>query len=142
MAAGLAQAQESRAAWTRPDLVHCIAQHLPDYAIGWDREPAWQLLEELTAQAPTGEAGEEVCWLGALEWPHVPDTLRGADGESIYRVHRGERYATRAQLPVEEQLFAGAIRGAPYLARDRSAALRGADFGQVQMQLHAGAAGG
>jgi hypothetical protein len=36
MAAGLAQAQESRAAWTRPDLVHCIGQHLPDHAIGRD----------------------------------------------------------------------------------------------------------
>jgi len=36
MAAGLAQAQESRAAWTRADLIHCIGQNLPDHAIGRD----------------------------------------------------------------------------------------------------------
>jgi conjugative relaxase-like TrwC/TraI family protein len=59
MAAGLAQAQESRAAWTRADLVHCIGQILPDDAIGQDQKHAWQLLEELTARALAGEAGEE-----------------------------------------------------------------------------------
>ena len=34
MAAGLARAQEARAAWTRGDLLHCIGQHLPDHAAG------------------------------------------------------------------------------------------------------------
>src|SRR5439155_14661091 len=63
MAAGLAQAQESRAAWTRADLVHHIAQHLPDHAIGRDQEHAWQLLEQLTERALAGQAGEEVCRL-------------------------------------------------------------------------------
>ena len=48
----------------------------------------------------------EVCRLDAPEWPHVPGTLRRADGESIYRAHGGERYATRAQLSMEEQLLA------------------------------------
>lgn len=42
-AAGLAQAQESHAAWTRADLVHCISQHLPDHAVGRDQEHACQL---------------------------------------------------------------------------------------------------
>jgi conjugative relaxase-like TrwC/TraI family protein len=58
MAAGLAQAQESRAAWTRAALVHCIGQHLPDHAIGRDQEHAWWLLEDLTARALSGQAGE------------------------------------------------------------------------------------
>jgi hypothetical protein len=143
MAAGLPQAQESRAAWTHPDLVHCIAQHLPDHAISQDQEHAWQLLEELTARALAGDAGEEVCRLDAPEWPRVPDSLRRANGESVYRARGGELYATRAQPSMEEQLLADAQSGgAPYLARDRSAALLGADLGQLQTQLHAGAAGG
>jgi TrwC relaxase len=108
MAAGLAQVQESRAAWTRADLVHRIAQHLPDQATGRDQEHAWQLLEQLTDQALTGEAGEEVLRLDAPEWPRVPDSLRRANGESIYLAHGGELYATRAQLSMEEQLLADA----------------------------------
>ena len=72
-----------------------------------------------------------------------PETLRRADGESIHRAHGGERYATRAQLSMEEQLLADAqSEGAPHPARDRSAALHGADLGQLQTQLHAGTAGG
>ena len=65
MAGGLAQAQEARAAWTRADLVHCIAQNLPDHAIGHGQAHAWQLLDELTARALTGQAGEQVCRLDA-----------------------------------------------------------------------------
>src|SRR5262249_5914920 len=44
MAAGLARAQEAKAAWTRAGLVQCIGQHLPDHAIGRDQEHAWQML--------------------------------------------------------------------------------------------------
>jgi conjugative relaxase-like TrwC/TraI family protein len=140
MAAGLAQAQESRAAWTRADLVHRIGQNLPDHATGRDQEHAWQILNELTDQAIAGEAGEEVCRLDAPEWPRVPESLRRADGESIYRAHGGELYSTRAQLSMEEQLLADAqAEGAPCVARDRAAALLGADLAQLQTQLHAGA---
>ncbi len=42
MAAGLGQAQEARAAWTRGDLLHCIGQHLPDHAAGRDQAHAWK----------------------------------------------------------------------------------------------------
>jgi conjugative relaxase-like TrwC/TraI family protein len=140
MAAGLAQAQESRAAWTRADLVHSIGQSLPDHAIGQDQQHAWQLLEELTTRALAGQAGEQVCRLDAPEWPRVPDSLRRANGESIYRAHGGELYATRAQLSLEEQLLADArAEGAPHLAREQAAALLGADLAQLQTQLYAGA---
>jgi conjugative relaxase-like TrwC/TraI family protein len=140
MAAGLAQAQESRAAWTHADLVHCIAQNLPDHAVGQDQEHAWQLLQELTGRALAGQAGEEVCRLDAPEWPRVPDSLRRANGESVYRAHGGERYATRAQLSMEQHLLADAqAEGAPHLVREQAAALLGADLAQLQAQLHAGA---
>jgi conjugative relaxase-like TrwC/TraI family protein len=139
MAAGLAHAQESRAAWTRADLVHCISRHLPDHAIGRDQEHAWQLLEELTGRAIAGQAGEEVLRLDAPEWPRVPDTLRRANGEPIYRPHGCELYATRAQLSMEQQLVADAqSEGAPHLAREQAAVLLGADLAQLEAQLRAG----
>jgi ATP-dependent exoDNAse (exonuclease V) alpha subunit len=138
MAGGLAQAQEARAAWTRADLVHCIAQNLPDHAIGQGQAHAWQLLDELTARALTGQAGEQVCRLDAPEWPRVPDSLRRANGESIYRAHGGERYATRAQLSMEEQLLADAqAEAAPHLAREQAAALLGAELAQLDADAHA-----
>ena len=43
MPAGLAQAQEARAAWTRADLIHCIGQHLPDRALGRNQQHVWAL---------------------------------------------------------------------------------------------------
>jgi conjugative relaxase-like TrwC/TraI family protein len=136
MAAGLAQAQESRAAWTRADLIHCIGQNLPDHATGRDQEHAWQMLEGLAGRALAGEAGQEVLRLDAPEWPRVPGALRRQDGESIYRAHGTELYATRAQLSLEEQLLAGAqAEGAPHLAREQAAALLGADLVHLEAQL-------
>lgn len=89
----------------------------------------------------TGWGG--VAALDAPEWLHVPETFRRADGESIYREHSRERYATRAQLSMNERLLADAqSEGTAHLARDRSAALPDADLGQLQARLYAGAAGG
>src|SRR5262249_39862933 len=141
MAAGLAQAQDAKAAWTRAGLLHCISQHLPDHAIGHNQEHAWRYLEQLTDRAIAGEAGEEVLRLDAPEWPRVPDSLRRADGASIYRAHGCEVYATRAQLAMEEQLLADAqAEAAPRLARELAARLLSADLAQLDAQLRAGAA--
>lgn len=138
MAAGLAQAQESRAAWGRADLIHCIAQHLPDHATGQSQEDAWEILGNLTDRALAGEAGENVLRLDAPEWPRVPDSLRRASGESIYRPHGTELYATRTQLSMEDQLLAQARQeSAPHLPREQAAALLGADLTQLEAQLHA-----
>ncbi len=142
MAAGLAQAQEARAAFTRADLVHCIGRHLPDHAAGRDQDHAWQYLEHLTDRAIAGQAGEDVLRLDAPEWPRVPSSLRRADGESMYRAHGGELYATRAQLSMEAQLLADAqAEAAPHLARDLAAGLLGADPAQLDAQLRADAPG-
>jgi len=138
MAAGLARAQEARAAWTRADLVHCIGQHLPDHAIGQNQQHAWRILESLADRALAGDAGEDVLRLDAPEWPRVPDFLRRADGQSIYRAHGTERYATRAQLSMEAQLLADAqAETAPHLEPEQAAALLGADPAQLQAQLSA-----
>jgi hypothetical protein len=97
MAAGLAQ--EALTAWSRADLIHCIGQHLPDHTLGRDQVHASVLLEQVADRAI---AGEEVLGLDALEWPRVPNTLRRADGQIIYRVHGGELYATRASQAFAE----------------------------------------
>ena len=56
--------------------------------------------------------------LSAPEWPRVPDGLRRADGESVFRPHGAERYASQAQLTLEERLLAQAQEpGAPHLDR-------------------------
>jgi integrase len=67
------------------------------------------------------------------------DSLCRANGESIYRAHGCELYATRAQLSLEQQLLADAqAESAPHLARDQAAALLGADLAQLETQVHAG----
>jgi ATP-dependent exoDNAse (exonuclease V) alpha subunit len=140
MAAGLAQAQEANAAWTRADLVHFIGQHLPDHAAGRDQEHAWRLLENLTGRALAGQAGEDVLRLDAPEWPCVPDSLRRADGQSIYKPHGAELYATRTQLSLEQQLIAEAqAEGAPHLPPEAGAQLLGADLTHLETQLRADA---
>jgi conjugative relaxase-like TrwC/TraI family protein len=140
MAAGLAHAQEAKTAWTRADLVHCVGQHLPDQAVGQDQTHAWQYLSQLADRAVAGEAGAEVLRLDAPEWPCVPDSLRRADGESIYRAHGSELYATRTQLSMEEQLLADAqAEAAPCLARELAARLLGADLAQLDAQINAAA---
>ena len=98
------------------------------------------MLEDLANRAIAGQAGEEVLRLDAPEWPRVPDSLRRANGESIYRPHGTELYATRAQLSMEEQLLADAqADGAPHLARDQAATLLGAELAQLETQLRADA---
>jgi conjugative relaxase-like TrwC/TraI family protein len=140
MAAGLAKAQEANAAWTRADLVHCIGQNLPDHTTGRDQEHAWQLLENLTDRTLAGQAGEDVLRLDAPEWPCVPDNLRRANGQSIYRPHGAELYATRTQLSLEQQLIAEAqAEGAPHLCPEAAAQLLGADLTHLQTQLRADA---
>ena len=108
MAAGLANLQEAQSAWTRYDLIRSIGEALPDHVVGADQDSAWRHLERLADRCLAGEAGEEVVRLSAPEWPPVPESLRRADGESIYRPHGAEQYATRAHLSMEEQLVADA----------------------------------
>jgi AAA domain len=138
LTAGLARTQESHAAWHRADLIHGISQHLPDQAVGRDQEHAWQILQDLTSRALAGQAGEDVLRLDAREWPRVPDSLRRANGESIYRAHGSELYATRSQLSLEQQLLAQAQEeAAPHLPHELAAQLLGADATQLDAILRA-----
>ena len=63
---------------------------------------------------PTGRWRSEfepVTCLEAPEPTEVPRSLLRADGRSVYQRHGGIRYATRAQLAMEERMVAQAARG-------------------------------
>src|SRR6185503_7704790 len=85
------------------------------------------LLEELADRALRSEF-EPVACLEAPELVEVPRSLLRADGRSVYQRHGGTRYATRAQLVMEERMAAQAsTSGAPRLARAEAAHALGAD---------------
>ena len=82
------------------------------------------VFEDMAHRIMAGQTGEDVYCLTVSEWPRVPDWLRRADGESVYRAPGSEVYATGAQLSAEEQMIARAqSRGAPRLAPDEAARL-------------------
>ena len=131
MAEAIAVTQARITAWTRADLIRYLGETLPAGVLA-DRHA----LETLAARAISGAAGEQVELLSAPEWPRVPDGLRRAGGESVFRPHGAERYASQAQLTLEEQLLAHAREpGAPCLDAELAARLLGADPERLQAQL-------
>jgi flagellar biosynthesis GTPase FlhF len=136
----VATVQEAQPTWRKADLIRHLGELMPDNAICADNHTAATLLEHLADRVLEGAAGEEVLALTAPEWPTVPDSLRRADGRSIYRPHGATRYATVAQLDIEDRLLAQAQEsGAPSLRPPQAALLLGADQAQLQAQLSADA---
>jgi hypothetical protein len=92
-----------------------------------DPAGAAALLEDLADRALASEFEPVVC-LEAPELVEVPASLLRADGRSVYQRHGGTRYATRAQLAMEEHMVAQAgVGGAPQLTRAQAAQLLDAD---------------
>ena len=61
-----------------------------------------------------------------------------ADGRSVYQRHGGTRYATRAQLAMEERMVAQArADGAPRMTRAQAAHALGADPARLEDALDA-----
>jgi hypothetical protein len=145
MAQALARVQRAQPTWRKADLIRHLGELLPDDVACADDATAAQLLPRLADQVLAGGTGEEVLSLEAPEWPRVPDSLRRADGRSVYRPHGATRYATLAQLTLEERLTAQAQEpGAPRAEPALAARLLGADQAQLEAQLQpeAQAAGG
>ena len=136
MAAGIARLQQAHSTWSRPELVRSIAQSMPDHARAADSAQAVSYLDQLADRALAGEAGEEVRRLDAPEYPRVPDSLRRADGESIYTAHGAARYATAGQLSMEDRILDRAQeKTATRVAPEVAAHLLGADLAQLEAQL-------
>ena len=101
-------------AWTRHDLLKQLALVMPTEIQRMDAEAARQLLLGLADEAVSGRAADVVS-LEAPEWPPLPASLRRElDGRSVYTRPGVTRYATAAQLSMEDKLVAQAqAQGAP-----------------------------
>jgi conjugative relaxase-like TrwC/TraI family protein len=129
----VALAQQEKSAWTRADVIKYLGRVLP--RSGRDPDAAAALLEDLADRALRSEFEPVVC-LEAPEVADVPPSLLRADGRSVYQRHGGVRYATRAQLAMEERMLAQArAEGAPRLTRAESARALGADQERLERAL-------
>jgi conjugative relaxase-like TrwC/TraI family protein len=129
----LALAQQEKSAWTRADLVKHLGRTLP--RTGRDPVAAARLLEETADQILRSEHGAVLC-LEAPDPVDLTDDLVRADGRSVYRRHGGSRYATRAQLSMEQRMTAQAQAAtAPGMTRDAAAAALGADRARLEQAL-------
>jgi hypothetical protein len=77
-----------------------------------------------------------VC-LEAAEAARAPQSLRRADGRSVYQRHGGIKYTTRVQLSRKEKLVAQAgARGGPCMPRQGAARALGATVPELEAALH------
>ena len=104
----VALAQQEKSDWTRADVIKYLGRVLP--RSGLDPAAAAALLEDLADRALRSEF-EPVACLEAPAPAEVPASLLRADGRSIYQRHGGVRYATHAQLSLEERMVALARAG-------------------------------
>ena len=129
----VALAQQEKSAWTRADLIKYLGRVLP--RTGRDPAAAAALLQDLADRALASEF-EPVACLEAPEPVEVPASLLRADGRSVYQRHGGTRYATRAQLVMEERMVAQAgADGAPRVTRAQAAQALGADPARLEDAL-------
>ena len=129
----VALAQQEKSTWTRADVIKYLGRVLP--RTGQDPAAAAELLEDLADRALRSEF-EPVTCLEAPEPAEVPRSLLRADGRSIYQRHGGTRYATRAQLVMEERMLTQArANNAPRLTRAQAAHALGADPAQLDAAL-------
>jgi hypothetical protein len=129
----VALAQQEKSTWTRADVIKYLGRVLP--RSGMNPAAAAALLEDLADRALASEFEPVVC-LEAPEPAEVPRSLLRADGRSVYQRHGGIRYATRAQLAMEERMLAQArATGAPRLTRAQAARALGADLAQLDDAL-------
>jgi len=129
----VALAQQEKSAWTRADVIKYLGRVLP--RSGMDPAAAAGLLEDLADRALRSEF-EPVTCLEPPELVVVPASLLRADGRSVYQRHGGTRYATRAQLAMEERMVAQArASGTPRLTPAEAAHALGADPARLQDAL-------
>ena len=129
----VALAQQEKSTWTRADVVKYLGRVLP--RTGRDPAAAAALLEDLADRALRSEF-EPVACLEAPEPAEVPRSLLRADGRSVYQRHGGVRYATHAQLSLEERMLALARgSGAPRMTRADAARALGADLARLEAAL-------
>ena len=129
----VALAQQEKSTWTRADVIKYLGRVMP--RTGLDPVEATALLEDLADRALRSEF-ETVTCLEAPEPAEVPGSLLRADGRSVYQRHGGTRYATHAQLVMEERMLAQARADtAPRLTRAQAAHALDAEPAQLDAAL-------
>ena len=129
----VALAQQEKSTWTRADVIKYLGRALPRSGMGPDAAAA--VLEDLADRALRSEFEPVIC-LAAPEPVQIPASLLRADGRSVYQRHGGVRYATRAQLTLEEHMVAQAgASGAPRMDRAQAAHALGADPAELEATL-------
>jgi hypothetical protein len=129
----VALAQQEKSAWTRADVIKYLGRVVP--RTGMNPPAAAALLENLADRALGSEFDPVIC-LEAPEPAEVPRGLLRADGRSVYQRHGGTRYATRAQLAMEEGILTQARAAtAPRLTDAQAAHALGADPAQLHAAL-------
>ena len=129
----LVLAQQEKSTWTRADLIKYLGRMLP--RTGRDPAEVTALLKDLAGRALSSEFAPVIC-LEAPELAEVPPVLLRADGRSVYQRHGGVRYATGAQLGMEERMTVQAgAEGAPRMTRAGAAHALGADLGALERAL-------
>ena len=135
----VALAQQHKSAWTRADVIKYLGRVLP--RSGMEPAAAAAQLEDLADRALRSEF-EPVACLEAPELVEAPRSLVRADGRSVYRRHGGVRFATYAQLSMEERMLALArASAAPRMDRADAARALGADLAQLDRALAGGVQG-
>jgi hypothetical protein len=136
LAKALVRVSDKHPAWTRHDLLKQLALVLPPDTRRMSPEEAQELLLGLAEEALSGRSGEVLC-LEAPEWPPLPASLRrNLDGRSVYSRPGVARYATAAQLSLEERLVAQAqAQDAPRVRGQLAARRLGADLAQLRAAL-------
>ena len=136
LAKALMLVSDKHPAWTRHDLLKQLALVMPPETRQMSPEEARELLFGLAEEAMSGRTAEVVC-LEAPEWPPLPAPLRRElDGRSVYTRPGVTRYATAAQLSMEERLVAHAqSQGAPRLPGEVAARRLGANSAVLEAQL-------
>lgn len=113
----LADVQAKKAAWTRPDLARAISDALPDRLGDLDGRQVTRLIDGLTEQALALAVPLDAARPGEAA---LPDSLRLANGESVYQGPGRRRYATPDHVRSERTLAAStSARTAPALTRER-----------------------
>ncbi|WP_078894846.1 MobF family relaxase [Streptomyces sp. NRRL S-1022] len=112
-------AQDSKSAWRRGDLIVEITKALPDCLGGLERSQVRALVNELVDAALQSGADTEVVRLTARNLVPLPPELTRDDGLSVYARHGAVRYATKAHLEREGRVIEQATElGAPAVSRE------------------------
>ena len=134
----VALAQQEKSTWTRADLIKYLGRVLPriGHGPGRGRERCWRT----SPIARCARSSSRCCAWRRRRRSRFRAALLRADGRSVYQRHGGVRYATRAQLAMEERMLAQArADGAPRLTRADAARALGADPARLEHALYASA---